>query len=238
MISLDVTCLDPTFPESKLSLVGLRFNRLVVVEYAGRKLRGHRQGYAYFWKCRCDCGSASTVAEPKLKNGSTKSCGCYQASQLGDRSRTHGQTKSPEFRIWQGMRKRCYNASDPKYGRYGARGIQVCARYRTSFAAFFADMGPRPDSQHSVDRRDNDGHYSCGKCEECQRNEWPANLRWATTKQQIRNYSRNKMFTWQHKTQCLKAWAEELQINYATLYTRIFVAKLSVEEAFSTPVKK
>ena len=53
--------------------------------------------------------------------------------------------------------------------------------------AFAADLGPRPSRSHSVDRRDNDKGYLCGRCEECERNGWPPNCRWATKREQNEN---------------------------------------------------
>lgn len=85
------------------------------------------------------------------------------------------------------MKGRCFNSNVARYPRYGGRGITVCRRWCESFAEFLADMGPRPSSEHSIDRKDNDGHYSCGKCEECVANGWPANCRWATRDMQDAN---------------------------------------------------
>ena len=89
----------------------------------------------------------------------------------------HGMTHSDEFRTWMHMRQRC----NPKYARpheiehYVDRGIKVCESWETSFANFYADMGPRPSPKHSIDRIDNDGHYE------------PGNVRWATSVEQNRN---------------------------------------------------
>lgn len=54
------------------SLVGQRFGRLTVVEYAG--IRSKRAS----WLCKCDCGNEKVVLEHNLKAGRTVSCGCYQ----------------------------------------------------------------------------------------------------------------------------------------------------------------
>ena len=94
---------------------------------------------------------------------------------------------SPERTAWYSMIQRCENEKNPGYHRYGGRGIRVCKRWRSSLGAFLSDMGPRPSSDHSIDREKNDGHYSCGKCEECVANGWPANCRWATSEQQHGN---------------------------------------------------
>src|SRR4051812_12730576 len=104
----------------------------------------------------------------------------------GTFSRTHGMWETPEWRAWHSMRNRCNVPTSKDYERYGARGVRVCANWNSSAGAFLADMGQRPSLGHSLDRRDNDGHYSCGKCAECLANGWPANCRWATASEQAR----------------------------------------------------
>lgn len=104
--------------------------------------------------------------------------------------KTHGHTvgrkRSPEMMSWMAMRQRCLNPRATKFPSYGGRGIRVCSRWRESLPAFVEDMGTRP-SGHTLDRKDPQGHYSCGHCQECVANGWPANCRWATAKEQTRN---------------------------------------------------
>jgi hypothetical protein len=157
------------------NLLGQRFVRLVVVARA----RGPR-GRLY-WKCRCDCGGTIVTAPTRLIVGRTVSCGCKRAedrARLVVRSTTHGGAKAartPEYLSWRAMLGRCTNPNDTSFAGYGGRGIQVCDRWRESFAAFLADMGPRPSPVHSIERNEPDGNYE------------PSNCRWATTQEQSWN---------------------------------------------------
>lgn len=120
----------------------------------------------------------------------------------------HGFSGHPIFRIWQGMVDRCHNPNNQSYKWYGGRGIKVCRRWRNSPKTFLNDMGERPKGL-SLDRINNDGNYE------------PSNCRWATTKQQMRNYRRNKMITFNGETLALIDWAERLGMDHKTVGGRL-----------------
>jgi hypothetical protein len=93
---------------------------------------------------------------------------------------THGFAKGGRrrvYRIWEQMKQRCVDPNHVSYPRYGARGIEVCDEWRSSFEAFLADMGEPPTDQHSIDRIDNDGGYARGNCRWATRVEQQANKR-------------------------------------------------------------
>jgi hypothetical protein len=94
---------------------------------------------------------------------------------------------SPEYRSYAAMKTRVTNPNSQDYVNYGGRGIKICKRWSESFAAFHSDLGDKPGVTYTLDRKDFDGNYSCGKCDECRANNWPMNCRWATPSQQVWN---------------------------------------------------
>lgn len=62
-------------------ITGQKFNRLTVKEFAYRGA-----GNRAFWKCECECGNIIVVDGKSLRNGNTKSCGCYNLERISDRN--------------------------------------------------------------------------------------------------------------------------------------------------------
>jgi hypothetical protein len=153
----------------RANLTGQRFGRLAVLQEAGAR-HGNR-----YWRCECDCGGETTVRTKSLRNGDTNSCGCLWLEIIKASNATHRLTETPEYRAWRAAKDRCYNPNTWNFHNYGGRGISMCDRWRNSFEAFYADMGPRPSAQHSIDRINNDGNYE------------PDNCRWSTRKEQRAN---------------------------------------------------
>ena len=55
----------------RLNLIGQKFNRLFVLEYAKQNKWNES-----LWLCMCDCGTERIVRGVDLKSNNTKSCGC------------------------------------------------------------------------------------------------------------------------------------------------------------------
>lgn len=125
------------------------------------------------------------------------------------RPKIHGMTKAPEYAALRNAVDRCHNSRHRAYRNYGARGITVCERWRGSFAAFFADMGPRPSPRHSLDRIDNDGNYEPGNC------------RWATRSEQGNNRAVCRRLVINGRDMTVTEWAAESGVDRSTIYQRL-----------------
>lgn len=192
---------------SLIDLVGKKFGKLTVIARADDRKRP-------CWLCRCECGTEKVIGGPELRTSHTKSCGCITKTRGGD-------SNTREYKIWQRMIDRCHRPDNHNYKYYGELGTYVCARWRNSFLEFFADMGKAPDAEHSLDRIDTLGSYTCGKCAECQEKKQTGNCRWASKDIQARNAKSNRKYTHDGKTMILKDWAKFSGIHYITLWHRL-----------------
>lgn len=128
----------------------------------------------------------------------------------------------PLYWTWRNMINRCLQKRRKDYARYGGRGIKVCQRWRNNFAAFVADMGPRPTPHHTIERKNNNGNYT------------PSNCIWSTRAAQTVNRGCAQMITYRGRRQSLTEWSVELGIKKPTLWMRLFHYKLPVNQAMQT----
>lgn len=175
------------------------------------------------WRCLCECGSEVWVGSGRLRDGTSRSCGCLRAEMSSERNRSHGYFGTRMYQIWADMWRRCHGARKDS-PRYGGRGIAVDPSWK-DFSKFLADMGEPPGPEFSLDRKDNNAGYS------------PANCKWSTMKEQGRNRENNRLLTKGGKTQALAAWAEDTGLGRMTITSRIGRG-WSEEKALSIPARK
>lgn len=193
----------------KLELIGIRFNRLIVISEAPVRLQ------KTYWNCLCDCGNKCKVWGSALKTGQTQSCGCLQKQRLSESVFKHGiSNKTPEYRAWVNMKTRCYREIGNDYKDYGARGIRVCDRWLNSFVNFLADMGKKPSKLHSIERNNTDGDYE------------PNNCCWAIEDVQVRNKRNNVWIEYKGERKILTDWARYFGVDQGNLAASLRVKSM------------
>lgn len=207
--------------------IGMKFGKLIVVDIADFNVtpNGRREK---MWKCKCDCGNIKVVRDSSLKSGNTTSCGCYRsmcsAKRLSTMNMTHGKSHDRLYKIWKGMIDRCENVKNKSYKNYGEKGISVCEEWHdvNNFYKWSKEHGYNLDL--SIDRIDN----KIGYC--------PENCRWVDKYTQNNNTSRNHIITYKGKTQTMAQWADELNLSYSAIKSRLNKYGWSVKKAFEAPI--
>lgn len=85
------------------------------------------------------------------------------------------------YNTWQNMKGRCLNPNNPKYHRYGGRGIKVCEDWLNikGFSEWALNNGWKEGL--SIDRIDNNGDYC------------PENCKWVTMSENSRKKKTTKI---------------------------------------------
>lgn len=184
---------------SFIDLTGQTFGKLMVIRKSSKT--GNGKYPVTHWECKCECGKIKAIAANALRGGVTISCGC--ATRFKPK---HNMCLSKEYCSWTGMKKRALG-KEKRYSQYVNKGIDPL--WIDSFEVFFKDMGPSPSPHHTIERKDNSKGYF----------KW--NCIWATSKEQNRNYSLNRVIEYMGISLCVTDWAEKLNIPRHLIYQRL-----------------
>lgn len=181
---------------------GNRYGNLVAITFLG-KPEGKTKPV---WECLCDCGNTVKVTSSNLVTGHTTSCGCAFIKSLENR-RIYSEEDRAEYEVWRSVKQR--TGDNPGKHHKWYVGVPMCPEWKESFQVFLRDMGKRPSSVHSIERKDLNKGYS------------PDNCVWATPQEQANNRRTNVFITYAGKRLTIAQWARELGIKQATLAARL-----------------
>lgn len=149
----------------KKELIGKTFGMVTVI-----RMEGNDTNNELLWGCQCDCGKYFIKRGSDIRKGRIKSCGCILLAKDANTP-----IKKKLYSVWGGMKARCLNPKAVGYNNYGGRGIQICNQWSESFTNFFEDMAPTFRPGLTIERINNDGHYTKNNC------------KWATRAEQQKN---------------------------------------------------
>ena len=200
-------------------ITGKKFGRYTALKYVKRNNRN-------VWMCRCDCGNIRFASGSDLRNGKTKSCGCYIRDWNKKVKKTHGMTNTRIYHTWIGMRRRCYDPTRSGFKLYGGRGITVCDEWNNNFESFYEwAMQNGYTDELTIDRIDVNGNYE------------PSICRFATNKQQMNNKTDNHFLTYNGETHTIAEWSEITGIKRETIRVRISKLHWSTDDALTKPAR-
>ena len=207
----------------KINLIGKKFGKLTVIAEAPSRRRNNG-GLRTTWMCKCECGNTVIVDKDNLGR-STLSCGCFKNELLKTKQETLRLSKTRIYRIYCGMKSRCYNKNNKKaYKYYGARDIKICSEWLKNFKSFYnwsISNGYKDDL--TIDRIDVNGDYE------------PSNCRWVTILKQSNNKRNNNYLIFNGERHTVKEWSIILNIPYGTIQNRLHKLNWSVERTLATP---
>lgn len=178
--------------------------------------------------CECDCGKIKAIRVASLKNGNTKSCGCYRNKCSSERMHaraTHGLGGTKIYGVWKCMIDRCQNPNNKSYKNYGGKGVDVCSEWQdVNVFVEWALMSGYKDGLTLERVNNNQGYY-------------PDNCIWADRYVQNNHTSRNHLLTYMGRTQTMAQWSRELGLSYSAIKTRINRYGWPTEVALATPVR-
>lgn len=208
---------------------GVPNSRLTVIELADPYISPNDHHKRQRWKCKCECGTEFITLGNRIRSGVTLSCGkCNRflsddtKKKISEKNKTHGESATRLYKIWRGMKVRCYLKTDQHYPDYGARGIVMCDEWSNSYESFrdWAYINGYQENL-TIDRVDVDGNYE------------PSNCRWATVKEQANNKRDTIYLTYDGERKSLCEWASEIGMKEGTLRARVERYSYTDEEALT-----
>ena len=186
-------------------MIGETFGSWTVINKAENK------GNNIAWLCKCKCGTERSVLAYNLSSGKSKSCGCGQRNAASKANRSHGGSGTRLYRIYKGMKQRCYNQKNHAYHYYGGKGVAICDDWKSDFLKFKKwALESGYNKNMTIDRLNPNGNYS------------PENCRWVNMQKQQNNKLNSAFVTIGDEKKTIAEWAELNKTNKQTLYSKFY----------------
>lgn len=184
------------FQKTKESLVGLRFGKLQVYDFVCKNGE-------YYVCVSCDCGNKKEYKYSGFQVSKPTHCGCEHGCK------THGMSRTPLYKSWAAMKRRCDNPDDFHKRYYADKGIRYCEEW--SIFENFMDWALKNGyvENYTIERIDNSKGY------------FPENCKWIPAKEQSNNKTTTHFVEIDGETKPIYQWCKEYGIKWTTFYARL-----------------
>lgn len=138
----------------KIDIKGKKFGRLTVTGEYRKSITSKGRDYL----CICDCGNKLFVYRGKITTGHTKSCGCISKT-------LNGHSNSKLYRIWWGIKERCYSENHNSFKNYGAKGIILSDEWHDFNVFYEWAINNNYSDSLTIDRIDSSKNYEENNCQ-------------------------------------------------------------------------
>lgn len=147
------------------NLLGKKFNKLTVIEEAGRSKEG-----TVLWKCLCDCGGFKIARARCIKKGRTTSCGCVFLAKAKQINRLAPGEAAFRARFQQYnknaiKRKLIFNLDLNQFKQIVIQNCHYCNSEPRLY--FMAKSIVENVAMNGIDRKDNNIGYQLDNCLAC-----------------------------------------------------------------------
>lgn len=139
---------------SILDIKGKKFGKLTVTNTSRTSITSSGRDYL----CICDCGNSVYVYRGKITTGHTKSCGCITKT-------LNGKSNTRLYRIWWGIKERCYKTYHNSYKNYGAKGIIMQNSWHDFNTFYEWSIHNGYHDKLTIDRIDSSQNYTEENCQ-------------------------------------------------------------------------
>ena len=201
-----------------IDITGQKFNRLTAIS----KIENSNSKKAR-WLCKCDCGNFTEASGDNLRTGNVKSCGCLIAYNNKQRA-THRKSNTRLYNTWRNMKARCNCKTNPRYKDYGARGISIYDEWQTFENFYEWAISNGYNENLTIDRINVNKNYE------------PNNCRWIPLSKQAYNKRDSLIFNINGEKKCLAEICKDYNVKYTTIYRRITIQKMNIQEALAKSI--
>lgn len=117
-----------------MDITNQKFGSLTAVEFSHKDTKGNQ-----YWVYKCQCGKFHTARANTIKYEAKKkndpelpSCGCIEKQRKTKHGLRTVKNTHPLYRVWRGIKSRCYNPNNDQYKWYGAKGVTMCEEWLNS----------------------------------------------------------------------------------------------------------